>query len=274
VRRNRHIRSAVWSIRSCRLLALTVIAAVALNGAAYAQEAPITKYVEGGVDVGYYTNYGWGNAEWAAFILSRSGDFNLRFDLGRSERFYDVGIGGGAILTKYFSNRWQASLGASGGTGKFILPKYRIDLGVGRAFLPDGNLIISVGYTHNQFKAPNYFDRISPSFSWWANDHWIFGGYFNYDIGQPGDTKTLYGGLGATWYTWQERFIGLEFAGGDINYTQVGVTDFLVNYEEYAVRLYYTEYFNETWGMNSRAEYLTNEMFDVYGVSVSLFKVW
>ena len=84
----------------------------------------------------------------------------------------------------------------------------------------------------------------------------------------------MYGGLGATWYTWQERYIGLELAGGDINYTQVGVNDFLVNYEEYAVRMYYTEYFNNTWGMNSRAEYVTNEMFDIYGVSVSIFKVW
>ena len=39
----------------------------------------------------------------------------------------------------------------------------------------------------------------------------------------------MVGGVGATWFKWQERYIGLTLEYGDINYTQVGVTDFLVD---------------------------------------------
>jgi YaiO family outer membrane protein len=255
-----------------------VIAAVAVVTACStvsAQTPPLGYYVEGGLDFSYFTNdYGLGNNEWMAFILSRPADFSLRLDAGRSERFNDVGIGGGALFTKFFPHGWNAAFGASGGHSRYILPKYRLDASVGKAFLPEGNLQISLGYAHVQFNSPNYFDRISPAVSWWANDHWIFGGYFNYDIGQPGDTATKYGGVGATWFTWEERYIGAQVAGGKINYLQLSEVDYLVAYDEFAVKLYYTEYFSRTLGLNSRAEYLTNELFDMYGISVSIFKVW
>lgn len=256
---------------------LAVLAIAAACGAASAQteKPPPAYHLEGGLDAAYYTNdYGWGNNQWMAFILSRPADFSLRLDAGRSERFHDVGIGGGAVFTKYFPHGWNAALGVSGGHSSFILPKYRIDASVGKAFLPDGNLQVSLGYAHVKFNSPNYFDRIAPAVSWWANDHWIFGGYFNYDIGQPGDTATKFGGVGVTWFTWQERFIGAEVAGGKINYLQLSEIDYLVAYDEFAFKLYYTEYFSRTFGLNSRAEYLTNELFDMYGISVSIFKVW
>jgi YaiO family outer membrane protein len=241
---------------------------------AAAQQGKNVYYLEGGVDFSHFSNdYGNGNGQWVTFILSQPANYNLRFDLSRAERWGDQGVGGGLLFTK-FVGRLTLGAGASGGSGDFIYPDYRVDATAGYAFLPKGNLQISLGYLHEQSKAENSYDRMSISANWYVNSHWIFGGYFNYDIGQPGDTVTKTVGLGATWYTWQKRYIGGMIVYGDVNYTQVSANDFLVAYEQFELRLNYSEYFNPTFGTNIRVFLGTNEYFDVYGVSASLFKSW
>jgi hypothetical protein len=260
--------SSVWTS-----LLVTVVIAVAFSPAS-AQEVPYRYYLEGGVDYAHYTNdVGSGNGQWLAFILSKPANFDLRLDLGRAERWEDEGIGVGAAFTKYLG-RVRLGAGAATGTADFIQPEYRLSAFAGYNFLAEGNLIVILGYLREQSKAENYFDRIELGVTYYANEHWILGGYFHYTIGQPGDTITKTIAASATWFTWEERYIGALVEWGDINYTQVSEVDFLVAYEQFMVRGYYTEHFNPTFGTNVRLDWATNEFWDVYGISVSLFKSW
>ena len=52
------------------------------------------------------------------------------------------------------------------------------------------------------------------------------------------------------------------------------MTDFLVGYEEFLIRGTFSEYFNPKMGLNVRAEWATNEMWDMYGISAAIFKEW
>jgi len=260
--------------RSLWVAVAAVLAVAAACTPAAAQEAPTNYYVEGGLDFSHFTHdNGNGNGQWLVLILSQPAKHTLRFDLSRAERWDDEGVGGGLLLNKYVG-RLTLGAGASGGSGNFIYPEYRVDASVGYGFLAKGNLKIVLGYLHEQSKAENSYSRMAISANYYMNSHWIFGGFFNYDVGQPGDTVTKSMGLGATWFTWQKRYIGGLFSYGDVNYTQVSANDFLVDYKQFSVRLYYSEYFNPTFGTNIKLDYGHNEFFKVYGISVSVFKSW
>ena len=259
---------------------MTVLCALATApGVARAAEGdalpPHTKYIEGGAEFTHFTNgFGNGNNQSVTFTISREWSYLLRFDLGRVQRFGDEGIGIGALFTSYHGKAWSSGVGVSTGSGKFILPRYRVDASLGYALLPAGNLQATIGYVHEQSKGENSYDRIAASLTWYTGAHWIVGGYFNYDVGQPGATITKSGGAGVTWFTWQKRYIGAVAEYGDVHYTQLGVTDFLVAYEQVSARAYYTEYFNPTFGLNLRADWGTNKFYDSYGISASVFKSW
>jgi YaiO family outer membrane protein len=261
----------VWMTALCALATLPGIARAADGDL----EPPTTKFIEGGADFTHFTNdVGDGNNQFLRFSLSKLWSYQLRFDVSRAQRFGDEGVGIGAAFSSYFAKSWSTAIGVSTGSGDFIFPRYRLDISFAYTLLPAGNLRATIGYVTEQSKGENSYDRIAASLTWYAGAHWIIGGYFNYDIGQPGDTITKSGGVGVTWYTWQKRFIGAVAEYGDVNYTQVGVTDFLVAYEQVWVRGYYTEYFNPTLGLNLRADWGTNKFYDFYGISASVFKSW
>jgi YaiO family outer membrane protein len=258
-----------------------LLAAAAACAPAMAQGPSNVYYAEVGVDFAHFSDpYGNGNGQWLAFILSQPANYSLRFDVSRSQRWDDEGVGGGVQFQK-FLGRLMLGAGASGGSADFIYPRYRVDATVGYNFLSEGNLQLALGYLHEQSQFDEvFFDRISLAANYYLNSHWIFGGFFNYDIGHPKDpvtnkntvTKSI--GLGATWFTWQKRYIGGLATYGDVNYVQIGEQDFLVDFTDFTIRLYYSEYFNPSFGTNIRFDYGTNEFFDVYGISISIFKTW
>ncbi len=255
---------------------LIFLTAMTVNAAAQEDEGPpLVKYLEAGLGFTHFTNeVGDGNDQFVTFILSKEWSYQLRFDAGRAERWGDSGLGVGAMFTTYLDRSWSFAVGAATGSSEFIFPEYLVSATIGKGLLAEGNLLASLTWVHDQSKGENYYDRIGGSLTWYQGSHWIYGAYFNYDMGQPGSTVTMSGGLGATWFNWQQRYIGATLQYGDINYTQVGVTDFLVGYEEFLVRGTYSEYFNPKMGLNVRAEWATNEMWDMYGISASIFKEW
>ncbi len=278
-RDQRHGRSVWMTMPACLFTALSVIAAagtaVASDDGESGETFPRMTRWEAGADFTHFTNgYGNGNYEFLGATLSREWSYTLRFDLGRAERFGDVGIGAGASLTRYLSGRWSATAGINAGSGDFVLPQYRINMAIARAFLPERNLSAEIGYVREQSKGDNYFDRIAVSTTWYTGPHWMLSGYFHYDLGQPGDTRTRFGGIGVTWYTWRRTYLGGLFQYGDISYTQVGPESFLVSYAEALFRVYYTAYFSREYGLNLRLDAGRNDFYDILGVSAGLFREW
>jgi len=277
------IDKGMWGSRRRSAVVISLIVAsfmlVPSKGTAAADDegtsAPAIRYLEAGASYTHFTDdLEDGNTQFLSLLFSQDWSYQLRFDAERSARWSDAGFGVGASFTKYFGGSWSVGVGAGTGSGKYILPDYRFNASVGKAFLQKRNLLASIGYVHEQSKGPNYYDRIAPSLSWWAGDHWVFGGHFNYDIGQPGNTSTRSGGLEVTWFNWQKRFIGVVFELGDVNYTQVGPTDFLVAYKQVSTRVHFTQYFTPTMGLNFRGDWGTNDLYDLYGISVNLFTEW
>jgi YaiO family outer membrane protein len=274
LRRNGRGRSAgVISliVTSCMLMSSAGVWAADDEGA----KAPPIRYLEAGASFTHFTDdLEDGNTQFLSLLFSRDWSYQLRFDAERSARWGDAGLGIGASFTTYFAGSWSVGIGAGTGSGKYILPDYRFSASVGKAFLAQRTLLTSIEYVHEQSKGPNYYDRIAPSLSWWIGNHWIFGGHFNYDVGQPGNTTTKSGGIEVTWFDWQKRFIGVVFELGDVNYTQVGPTDFLVAYKQVSTRVYFTQYFTPTMGFTFRGDWATNDLYDLYGISVHLFTQW
>lgn len=249
--------------------------AAAETGSGGAERPPVVRFFEAGVDFTHFTNdYGNGNGQSMSYSRSREYEYLLRFDVGRAARFGDEGLGVGASFTKYMYRRWSAAAGLATGSGAAIFPRYRVDAWIGRAFLPDGNLQIAVGYVHEQSRGENKYDRYGCGLTWYAGAHWILGGFFNYDVGQPGNTVTQSGGAGASYGSWKRWYVGASVEFGDVSYTQIGPSKYLVDYEQVVVKGYLTEYFNPRAGVNLRLEWGRNDFYDLYGVSLSFFKEW
>lgn len=269
------------SVLGCALLAAGLLAALVGTTRAAEEEknaetqAPIVRYVEAGGEFTHFTNdYGNGNSQFMAYSISRENNYLLRFDWGRAARFGDQGLGFGASFTDYLADGWFVGCGVSTGSGEAIFPRYRLDASIGRGFLREDNLQITAAYIRQQSKGENYFDRYAAALTWYAGAHWILGAHFNYDVGQPGDTITRSGGVGAMVGTWQVRYVGAAVEFGDINYTQIGPDNYLVDYEQILVKAYYTEYFGPKAGMNLRLDWGSNDFYELYGVSLSFFKEW
>jgi len=236
---------------------------------------PVVRFFEAGAEFTRFTNdYGNGSGQFMSYSMSRENEFLLRFDMGRAARFGDEGLGFGASFTKYFYGRWSAAAGVSTGSGTAVFPRYRLDAWIGRAFLREANLQITAGYVHEQSMGENKFDRYGCGLTWYAGPHWIWGGFFNYDVGQPGNTVTQSGGAGVTYGNWKEWYVGTSVEFGDVSYTQIGPSKYLVDYEQVIVKGYFTGYFTSKSGMNLRLDWGRNDFYDLYGVSLSFFKEW
>ncbi len=238
-------------------------------------KVPLDKVIDIGGEYGRYTNgYGETNAQFLRFSLSKPYAYTWRIETGRAERFGDRGFGFGTSYTRYLPDGLSFMLGFSTGTGDFIFPEYRVDLGIGRAFLAKDNLLATFGYFRSQSKVENRSDGIGLELTWYTSDHWILGAVGRHEIGQPGDTKSTAGGFSITYMIYRKFYLGIGAEYGDVSYIIVGPSSSLVDYKSAAYKLYWTQYVTPSAGFNLRLDYEDTTFYELRGVSFGIFKEW
>lgn len=262
------------------LLACVVLAVSGAVSPASGQEtdsgAPLAHVLELGANYTWYDeDLGEGDYEFVRYALSRDQSFVWRVEAGRAARFDDSGFGFGTSLTRYIGGGFFVVGGYGTGTGDFeVFPEHRWDAGIGRAFLSKRNLLWSLGYTREQSKIENYYDGFWVNLEWYIDEHWIAGATGRYEVGYPGRNTSTNGGINLTYNVWKTWALGAGVQGGEVSYQLISPDVALVDYNRTAVMMYHTRYVKSDIGFTARVDYEHNDLYNLFGVTVSVFKEW
>jgi YaiO family outer membrane protein len=197
--------------RACVALAFAVALFAGLARDARGEEpepppGPWLQVLEVGAGVGSFSSpFGDSDFQYARFSVSKADRQTWRIEGSRASRFSDAGYGVGASFTRFFPGGINFSLGGSTGTGDLIYPDHQIDASLGKAFREKRNLVGSIFYSHSQSKQENSYDRFGLGLVWYKDDHWILSASARTDFGDPGDTTSTSGAVGATYGIYRER---------------------------------------------------------------------
>jgi len=265
-------RLRVWPLGG--LLSLMLM--VGATGSADAQEAseatpeasPFVQSIEAGAGLGWYDgDLGRSDGQFLRYGISRPYDFGLTLDVGRQHRFGETSFGGGVSLNKSLPGNASVTVGLSSGTGDVLAPRYRFDVS---ASYPVFETIVTAGYTRVQSKIENASDGYSLGLLRYFS-HWIIGGHVRTDIGYPGRTYSTTVGVGATWYTWKQLYIGGGLDWGQVSYILLpGRAE--VDYDAVGGHVGVSRWFNETSGLNVRLDYGETSFYRSGGITVSVFR--
>ncbi len=253
-------------------LALALALAAGWPAALLADDAapPVVRTVEAGGAWGHYTEgYGDANGQFVRWSLGRADRWAWRFEAGRSERFGDRSLDGGASCTRWFGLT-SATLGVSSGTGDYIAHRYRLDASVSR---PLAGVVTTLGYTRIQSKGDNRSDGLGLSLVRYL-PHWVLSAQGRYDLGQPGNTRSTSGGVGVSYVVWRRTSLGVGYDVGDVSYQLVGAGNALVDYRSTGFNVGFSQWFDDHWGLNLRADYGDTPFYTVRGGTVSIFREW
>lgn len=260
------------------LLVCMELAVTGVPGRVAAQEtsAPLAHVLELGANYTWYDeDLGEGDYEFLRYSLSRDQSFIWRIEAGRAARFGDSGFGFGTSLSRYIGGGFFVLAGYGTGTGDFeVFPEYRWDAGIGRAFLAKRNLLFSLGYTREQSKIENYYDGFWANLEYYADEHWIVGVMGRYEVGYPGRNTSTNGGINLTYNVWKQWALGAGIQGGEVSYQLISPDEALVDYNRTALMMYYTRYVKHDIGFTSRVDYEHNDLYNLFGVTLSVFKEW
>jgi YaiO family outer membrane protein len=261
-------RRALCLLRSVLVVALAVGGPAVL--AAATEMPPLVRSVEAGGAWGHYTEgYGDANGQFVRGALWRPDRWAWRVEVGRSERFGDRSLDGGASYARWFG-RTSATLGASSGTGEFIAHRYRLDASVSR---PLAGVVTTLGYTRIQSKGDNRSDGLGLSLVRYT-PHWVLNAQGRYDLGQPGNTRSTSGGVGISYVVWRRTSFGVGYDVGDVSYQLVAAGNALVDYHSTGFNAGFSQWFDGHWGLNLRAEYGDTPFYTVRGATLSIFREW
>lgn len=232
--------------------------------------APLVQAVEvGSLLGGYDRGFGRADSQSLRYRVSRLNDFDLALDLGREHRFRDTSVVGGAAFSKTVRSNTTVMGGWSSGTGEFISPRYRFDIGVTR---PVRNILATVAYTHVQSRPENRTNGYSLGLARWYS-HWVVSGSGRVDHGTPGNTVSTAGTFGLTWYRWRRTYIGSSINWGDVSYVlRLQGLSARASYRAFGGDATVSRWFNPQSGVNLRYEYGLTSFYRTSALRVSVFR--
>ncbi len=223
---------------------------------------------------GFTEGLGDGNDQFLAWSMMRPGLDRLRLDLGHSARFGDEGVGVGLLYEREVAPRLGLSLGLSSGSGEVIFPDLRVDLGLRKDAVLGTPLILRIGFTHFDYKSANTSDGGELGLFWPMTDRWAVSASERIEIGQPGSTLSKTTNLGLRWGRWRRYYLGSGLHFGETSYVLIVPGQPQVDFSSWSWDLSGTWYLRSDRGVSLRFEQFRSEVYDLWGLSLRLFREW
>ncbi len=233
--------------------------------------APSRHILEAGAAYGDHTGgFGRADAQFVRYQVARPDAWGWRFDLGRSARFGDTSLDAGAAYTAHLTPAATWTLGVATGTGDIIAPRYRLDFSLAAPVL---GFAARVGFLRVQSKAENSSDGVGLSLARYLG-RWVVSAGGKYEVGRPGGTVSTSGGFGLAYLVWRRTHVGAGADFGDVSYQLVGPGAVLVDYRSSAYHAGWTQWLGASSGFNLRLDWGDTPFYEVWGVTLGLFKEW
>lgn len=232
-----------------------------------------TNYYELGVTYHNLTE-GFGNWKeaYAKGSWQQNPDNVWNWEVLTSERFDESGsyVAGG--LTHTFNADWYGSVHLGAGTDVFFFPSYRVDAFLNRKFLPEKNLVGTIGIYKEDTHQVNEESGVYLGATYYFTSPWILEVGTRKVRGLPGPEYSRRYKVAVTHGSAFDRYIIAQVDWGNEAYQYVSATTVSVDIDSTLYSLTWREWIKKHWGINVVAEYYTSDTYDRKGVMFGVFK--
>ena len=195
----------------------------------------------------------------------------LQGELSLNRRFNKDGVFVGLSDTYTFNEDWYGSIAVGFGDGAFYLPRYRVDATLYRKWLPQKNLVTSIGA--GQYKAPDGHtdNSLSLGLVYYFDTPFVAEVGLRLNSSNPGAIKTQQQFLALTYGRVKENLVTLRHAWGQEGYQTIGATTQLVNFASKETSISWRHWFAPRTGVLLGANSYTNPFYKRNGFNVGIF---
>lgn len=195
----------------------------------------------------------------------------LQGELAITRRFNKDGAFVGLSDTYTFDEDWYGNLSVGFGDGAFYLPRYRVDATLYKKWLPQRNLITSIGA--GQYKAPggNSDSSLSLGLVYYFDTPFVAEAGLRLNNSKPGSIKTQQQFLALTYGRAKENLVTVRHGWGQEGYQTIGTNAQLVNFASKETSISWRHWFAPRTGLVAGANRYTNPFYNRSGLNIGIF---
>ncbi|MGR8948920.1 MAG: YaiO family outer membrane beta-barrel protein [Gammaproteobacteria bacterium] len=197
-----------------------------------------------------------------------------RAELVQLDRFDDDGTYAAIANVHQFNDEWFSDISVGSSAGGFFWPELRIDATINKRWLPQLNLITSVGVTYFDAKDIHSDIGLRLESTYYTQTPWIFQGGIQYNESDPGSVGSVSGYGAVTHSVVGTRELTFRLGGGEQAYQPFENNNFQVDINFLSLRFVAKQWIGDNWGINFVADSYHSTTYDQHGIEVGLFKVF
>jgi YaiO family outer membrane protein len=215
--------------------------------------------------------FGSWNGQFVRANLLLTEQDRLDLELASQDHFGDRGTLLTAGVTHVFDEDWYGRLGFGTSSGGFFLPRWRVDASLSRKWLPQRNLVTTLGLGYYDAKDEHSDRNVSLSMLYYFESPFIVELGARLNRSNPGsvDSERFFGAI--NWGRVKERFITLKYETGEEGYQLMAPQTAMVDFDSEETTLIWREWVNDDYGFNVRLQHYSNPFYDRDGLELSLF---
>lgn len=195
----------------------------------------------------------------------------LQGEISVNRRFNKEGVFVGLGDTYTINEDWYANLAVGFGDGAFYLPRYRVNATLYKKWLPQRNLVTSIGV--GKYKAPDgHVDNsLALGVVYYFDAPWVAEFGLNANSSDPGAIKTQQQFLALTYGRAKENLVTVRHAWGNEGYQTIATNAQLVNFASKETSISWRHWFAPRTGVSLSANRYTNPFYIRSGMNVGIF---
>ena len=195
----------------------------------------------------------------------------LQGEISTMRRFNQNGVFVGLSDTYTFNEDWYGSVAVGFGDGAFYLPKYRVNATLYKKWLPQRNLVTSIGV--GKYKAPDgHVDNsLALGVVYYFDAPWVAEFGLTANSSNPGAIKTQQQFLALTYGRAKENLVTVRHAWGNEGYQTIATNAQLVNFPSKESSISWRHWFAPRTGVSISANRYTNPFYIRSGMNVGIF---
>ena len=195
----------------------------------------------------------------------------LQGEISVNRRFNKDGVFVGLSDTYTFDKDWYGSVAVGFGDGAFYLPRYRVDATLYKKWLPQRNLVTSIGA--GRYKAPDGHtdNSLSLGLVYYFDAPWVAEVGVRANSSNPGAIKTQQQFLALTYGRVKENLVTVRHAWGSEGYQTIGTNTQLVNFASKESSVSWRHWFAPRTGVLIGASRYTNPFYNRSGLNIGIF---
>ena len=195
----------------------------------------------------------------------------LQGEISTIRRFNQNGVFVGLGDTYTFNEDWYGNVSVGFGDGAFYLPKYRVNATLYKKWLPQRNLVTSIGV--GKYKAPDgHVDNsLALGVVYYFDAPWVAEFGLNANNSDPGAIKTQQQFLALTYGRNKENLVTVRHAWGSEGYQTIATNAQLINFASKESSVSWRHWFAPRTGVSLSANRYTNPFYIRSGMNVGIF---